>query len=72
MIALPFALQIVVLRDTATGTEREILVSKELHHINGRQIDNPHAIDNLVEVWPWEHAATDPSRHVGYVFVRFK
>lgn len=38
-------------------------VSKELHHINGRDIENPHSIDNLMQVWPWEHADIDPYRH---------
>ena len=38
-------------------------VPKELHHIDGRNIDNPHNIDNLMPVWPWEHAAIDPYRH---------
>ncbi len=38
-------------------------VSMELHHINGRNIDNPHNIDNLLEVWPWEHAEIDQYRH---------
>ncbi len=37
--------------------------SMELHHINGRHITNPHNIDNLQEVWPWEHDAIDPNRH---------
>jgi len=37
--------------------------SMELHHINGRDINNPHNIDNLLEVWPWEHAERDPNRH---------
>ena len=38
-------------------------VPKELHHINGRNIDNPHNIDNLMSVWPWEHAEIDPYRY---------
>ncbi|MBM4164970.1 MAG: RHS repeat-associated core domain-containing protein [Lentisphaerae bacterium] len=38
-------------------------VPKELHHIEGRKIPNPHAPANLKEVWPWEHADIDPYRH---------
>ena len=38
-------------------------VPKELHHINGRKIDNPHNINNLKEVWPWKHADIDIFRH---------
>lgn len=38
-------------------------VPKELHHINGRNIPDPHNINNLQEVWPWEHADIDPFRH---------
>jgi len=35
----------------------------ELHHINGRNIPDPHNINNLQEVWPWEHDDIDPFRH---------
>ncbi len=38
-------------------------VSKELHHVNGRNIPDPHNANNLREMWPWEHAAIDPYRH---------
>ena len=38
-------------------------VSKELHHINGRNIPNPNAANNLQKVWPWQHAEIDPHRY---------
>ena len=38
-------------------------VPKEIHHINGRNIPNPHNQDNLLPVWPWEHADIDPYRY---------
>ena len=38
-------------------------VSMELHHKKGRAITNPHNIENLQEVWPWEHDEIDPYRH---------
>ena len=41
----------------------EIDVPKEIHHINGRNIPNPHSQDNLLPVWPWEHADIDSYRH---------
>ena len=41
----------------------KIDVSKELHHIKGRKIKNPHNINNIKEVWPWEHSDIDPYRH---------
>ena len=37
-------------------------VPMELHHVGGRNIPNPHALNNLQPVWPWEHAAIDPYR----------
>ncbi len=43
--------------------EPETGASMELHHINGRDIPNPHNIDNLQKVWPWEHDAIDIFRH---------
>ena len=42
---------------------KSIDVSKELHHINGRKIKDPHNKNNLLQVWPWEHADIDPYRH---------
>ncbi|WP_339061229.1 RHS repeat-associated core domain-containing protein [Tepidibacillus marianensis] len=38
-------------------------VPKELHHINGRSGSDPHNINNLQEVWPWEHTEIDPYRY---------
>lgn len=35
----------------------------ELHHINGRDIPNPHNISNLEALSPWDHAAKDKFRH---------
>ncbi len=54
-----------------TGEIRNIKVSKELHHINGRTGTAPHRFSNLKEVWPWEHQAIDPRRHTGYVFIQW-
>ena len=42
--------------DPITGAGRE------LHHINGRHVPNPHHISNLVKLWPWQHARIDPYR----------
>jgi RHS repeat-associated protein len=58
-------------RMRATGEIKNIKVSKELHHIDGRAGADPHNINNLKEVWPWEHAAIDPSRHTGYDFIKW-
>lgn len=38
-------------------------VPMELHHINGRDIANPNSIENLQEVWLWEHDLIDEFRH---------
>ncbi len=40
-------------------------VSMELHHINPRRLGGSNAFENLEPLWPDEHAAVDPSRHVG-------
>jgi RHS repeat-associated protein len=37
-------------------------VSMEIHHINGRNIMNPNNINNLMKVWPWQHAEIDKFR----------
>ena len=41
----------------------EIDVPKEIHHINGREIENPHNIENLEDLWPWDHDIKDKYRH---------
>jgi RHS repeat-associated protein len=43
--------------------EAETGVPMELHHLDGQAIPDPHKLDNLVRVWPWEHEAIDPFRH---------
>ena len=35
----------------------------ELHHIERRGGSDPHNINNLMEVWPWQHDAIDPYRY---------
>jgi hypothetical protein len=55
----------------STGEIKTIKVSKELHHINGRDIINPHNSGNLLEVWPWEHEIIDKFRNIGYDFIEW-
>jgi hypothetical protein len=43
--------------------EAETGVPMELHHLDGQAILDPHNVNNLVRVWPWEHEAIDPFRH---------
>ena len=38
-------------------------VPMELHHKNGRNIPNPHRIENLIPLWPWKHDEVDKYRH---------
>jgi hypothetical protein len=40
----------------------ELGVPMELHHLEPRAQGGTNAIENLAEVWPWEHAADDPFR----------
>jgi RHS repeat-associated protein len=37
-------------------------VSMELHHVEPVRNGGSHDYQNLIEVWPWEHAAIDPYR----------
>jgi HNH endonuclease len=37
--------------------------SKELHHIVPQPDGGTHDPDNLMQVWPWEHAEIDPHRY---------
>lgn len=60
-----------MVRMRTSGEIVEKVVSKELHHIYGRGGTDPHRFENLKEVWPWEHAALDASRHTGYDFIKW-
>jgi hypothetical protein len=50
------------------GTVDTITQTKELHHRVARRDGGTHDFDNLMEVWPDEHALReiDPHRHTGY------
>ncbi|MHC5542823.1 polymorphic toxin-type HINT domain-containing protein, partial [Singulisphaera rosea] len=63
----------VLVRDNATGQIREIRAVKELHHARGgRGVPDYDTPRDLREVWPWEHAAIDPSRRLDYTFFGFR
>ncbi len=55
-----------------TGEIVEMDVSKELHHLVGRKIPNPHQLSNVREMWPWEHAGVDGQRlqFMHYEFIK--
>ncbi len=53
----------------ADGREGFLEVTMELHHKAGRAENQPHSLDKLVALWPWEHAKLDPSRYPGYEFI---
>jgi RHS repeat-associated protein len=56
----------VLVRIRKTGQVREITQTKELHHRVAKRDGGTHDFDNLMEVWPDEHALIDPHRHTGY------
>lgn len=37
--------------------------SMEIHHIKGRNIPNPHRLNNLQQLTPWDHTFVDGYRH---------
>ncbi|WP_354514240.1 MULTISPECIES: RHS repeat-associated core domain-containing protein [unclassified Luteibacter] len=41
----------------------EVEVPMELHHIKAQRDGGGHEPENLMEVWPWEHAEIDPFRY---------
>ena len=41
----------------------ELGVPMELHHVDPQRLGGANTPANLMEVWPWEHAAIDPYRH---------
>lgn len=53
---------VVKLRNIHTGEVIERTLSKEVHHIHPQSGGGTNALDNLQEMWPWEHAALDNHR----------
>ncbi|MCW5757950.1 MAG: hypothetical protein KIT54_12005 [Phycisphaeraceae bacterium] len=56
----------VVVRDIRTGEQVRMKVTKEVHHRHPQSGGGTNALDNLWEVWPWEHEAIDSHRHWPY------
>ena len=54
---------LILMRKGRAPRHPEIDVPKEIHHINGREIENPHNIENLEDLWPWDHDIKDKYRH---------
>jgi RHS repeat-associated protein len=55
--------QLARMRSGRPPLQEELQVPMELHHIEGRNVPNPHGADNLQELWPWQHARIDPHRY---------
>jgi hypothetical protein len=51
------------MRQGLAPLHEEFGVPMELQHIHGRNIPDAHNMDNLQEVWPWEHSDIDPFRY---------
>ena len=67
-----FAPQARVVVRLPDGTIAIRTVSKELHHNLGNRGFSPFDEPlHLREVWPWEHAAIDSQRRLGYEFLGF-
>jgi RHS repeat-associated protein len=56
----------ILAQDRKTGTISKKIESKELHHIEPRRNGGSNESSNLKEVWPSEHEAIDPHRHINY------
>lgn len=52
------------------GKKEVVTESMELHHINGRNCNNPHTNGNVIPLWPTVHAAADRFRNTGYKVLR--
>lgn len=59
----------ITVRVKKTGAIEKRVVVKEVHHIDGRAVPNPHDSSNLVDLWPWQHEVVDPNRYTGYTLI---
>jgi hypothetical protein len=51
-----------------TGERVVKIVSKDVHHREGRFWGGTNDLDNLEELWPWEHARIDPDRNRSFPY----
>lgn len=56
----------IIVQNRKTGEIETRIESKELHHKKPRREGGPNTDENLQDVWPQEHEAIDPNRHIDY------
>jgi len=59
----------VILLNINSGERVTKVVSKDVHHRQGRFWGGSNDLDNLEELWPWEHAGIDPDRAKSFPYV---
>ena len=63
--------RLALLRHIETGEVIEFHAPIELHHCFGNQAEVPQEEQTLIELYPWQHAACDDSRHFKWDFVQW-
>lgn len=64
--------RLALIEHVSTGERIEYHAPVELHHVFGMQEDTPQEDQTIVELWPWQHAATDPDRKFSWEFVEWR
>jgi hypothetical protein len=59
----------ITVRVKKTGAIEKRTVTKEVHHMDGRTVPNPHDSSKLVDLWPWQHEVVDPDRYTGFTLI---
>lgn len=60
------------LQNTRTGEVIEYHAPVELHHVFGNKAEQPQEDQTIVELYPWQHAACDDSRHFHWNFIEWR
>ncbi len=64
--------RLALVRHKKTGLTIEMHLPVELHHVFGMNLDTPQEEQTVIELFPHQHDATDPSRHFNFEFVEWR
>lgn len=64
--------RLALVRHKKTGLTVEMHLPVELHHVFGMNCDTPQEDQTVIELFPHEHDAADPSRHFNFEFVEWR
>lgn len=64
--------RLALVQHKTTGLTIEMHLPIELHHVFGMNCDTPQEDQTVIELFPHQHDAADPSRHFNFNFIEWR